>query len=66
MPTKQELRTTLSKYHGIDFGADFHTLNRAQVMTLRETALKVKFRQSPSASGSLGRSFYSYLQKVRI
>ena len=60
---KAAIRERLTKEHDIDFSVDFHTLHSSQTAALSETARSIGYRQSPTASGSLGRSFFEYLNR---
>lgn len=49
---------------GIPRGEDFHTLSSTKVSALVDEAARVGYRKPRSASGSRGRYFHNYLQRL--
>lgn len=62
--SKQEAKRQAEKA-GIDFGKDYHQLRSSEVDYLLGLRKLVGYRKPVSASGSIGRYFFYYLQKVR-
>jgi hypothetical protein len=51
---------------GIDFSADYHTLNNEQKALLIVWAKITKYRKPNTAGSSLSHCFFKHLQKVKI
>jgi len=62
--TKQEAKR-LAVRAGVDFNKDFHQLRGGDVSTLLSIARQQGYRKPVNASGSKGRYYFYYLQKVR-
>ncbi len=55
----------LAEKAGINFHKDFFVLSASEVDTLLTIRKLTGYRKPKNASGSTGRYFYHYLQKVR-
>lgn len=60
---KQAVKERLESSHGIDFAADFHTLNTDQVLALVDMAKSWGYREPKNANGSRARYFFAFLAR---